>query len=168
MQTPEDDLSLVEVLRWHYAPTIEMLRRAVRRCPDDLWDARREGATLWKHAYHAIFCLDVWLRDSPEGFLPPPFHTRDALLETGLAPSVTLSCEQIEGYLARVDARCAAFFGELTPDMLVQESEFFGKVWTVADRILVQIRHVQHHVGHMNCMLKRGAGEAVPWLGYNE
>jgi DinB family protein len=105
---------------------------------------------------------------NPTGFEPPSFHTCDALLESGMLPTVPLSREQVEGYLDQVYARCAAFFDGLTPDTLTRESVFLGKMWTVEDRILTQLRHVQHHVGHMNGLLKRVSGSAPGWLGFNE
>lgn len=168
MQASANASTMVEVLRRHFEPTLEMLRRAIQACPDELWDGQDEGTAFWQYAYHTLFWLDFWLSDSPEGFTAPSFHTRDALLETGETPSVTFSREQIADYLEQVYTKCTAFFDGLTPDTLVQESEFFERMWAVGDRILGQIRHVQHHVGHMNCILNRKTGKAPGWIGFNE
>jgi hypothetical protein len=167
-QTSENALTMVEIVRRHFEPTLEMLRETVRACPDELWDARDEGAPFWQYAYHTLFWLDFWLTDSPEAFQAPSFHTGDALIETGQTPSVPFSRAQIDGYLEQVDAKCTAFFEELTLDRLTQEAEFFERMWAVGDRILMQLRHIQHHVGHMNCILKRKTGKAPEWVGFNE
>jgi hypothetical protein len=145
-----------------------MLRESIQACPDGLWNAADQGAPFWQYAYHTLYSLDSWLYDPATGFEPPPFHTPDALLESGIVPAVSLSRKQVEGYLDQVYARCAAFLDGLTPDALVRESEFLGRTWTLGDRILTQLRHVQHHVGHMNGLLKRLSGSSPGWVGYNE
>lgn len=161
-------LTIVGILRRHFEPTLEMLRQTIRACPEELWDARDEGPAFWQYAYHTLFWLDAWLSDSPEAFQAPPFHTRDALLEAGETPSVTYSREQIEAYLEQVYAKCATFFEGLTLDTLTQESEFFERTWAGGDKVFGQLRHVQHHVGHMNALLRRKTGQAPGWVGYNE
>lgn len=160
--------TMVDVLQRHFDPTIEMLRQALEACPDDLWDARDTGAPLWQLAYHVLLGIDYWFRESSEGFAFPPFHTREAMLESGEVPDQALTRAQIEGYLEQVYARSHALLDRLTPKGLLREAAFPGGSWTVADRLLVQIRHVQHHVGQMNHLLKQKTGAAPGWQGYNE
>ncbi len=160
--------TVVLILRRHFEPTLEMLRQAIEACPEELWDDRDEGPAFWQYAYHTLFWLDLWLSDSLAAFQAPPFHTRDALLEAGEAPSVTYPPQQLGAYLEQVYAKCALFFEGLTPDNVTQESEFFGRMWAAGDRILAQLRHIQHHVGHMNGLLKRRVGVSPGWVGYNE
>lgn len=159
--------TIVEILRRQFEPTLEMLRRAIQECSDEVWDAKDEEAPFWQQAYHTLFWLDFWLSDPDEGFEPPSFHGRDAvaLVQTS-CPS--FSREQIEGYLEEVYAKCGKLLDGLTLDALDQESQISGKRWTVGDRLLGQLRHVQHHVGYMNCMLRRKAGSAPGWIGFNE
>ena len=37
-----------------------------------------------------------------------------------------------------------------------------------AHHILAQVRHVQHHVGQLNGILKHKTGETPGWVGFNE
>jgi len=162
-----DAPTIVKILRRQFEPTLEMLRRAIQECPDEVWDAQDEEAPFWQQAYHTLFWLDLWLSDPHEEFEPPSFHIRDAvaLVKT---PCQSFSREQIEGYLEEVYAKCGKFLDGLTLDALDQESTILGKTWTVADRLLGQLRHVQHHVGYMNGLLRRQTGSAPGWVGFNE
>ena len=159
---------MVDVLRRHLEPTLEMLRQTIHACPDALWDARDDGPPFWQFAYHALAGVDFWLSDSPQAFAFPSFHTREALIESGETPAEALPRQQIEAYLEQVTAKSRALLDRLTPAALLQETEFAGRPWTTADRILLQIRHVQHHVGQLNAALKRAVGGAPGWVGFNE
>ena len=167
-EPPPDAPTMADILRRHLDPTLEMLSQALHACPDELWDARDDGPPFWQYVYHALVGVDFWLSDSPQAFAFPAFHTREALIESGETPEEALSREQIEGYLEQVTAKSRAFLHRLTPETLLQETEFVGQSWTAADRILVQVRHVQHHVGQLNTVLKRKVGKAPGWLGFNE
>jgi hypothetical protein len=41
-----------------YEATLDMLRDAIDKCPDALWDDRTEGTPFWHTAYHALCCHD--------------------------------------------------------------------------------------------------------------
>ena len=75
---------------------------------------------------------------------------------------------QMQAYRAKVFSDCESFLGTITPELLTQETEAFRKEWTVADRILIQTRHIQHHVGTMHSILKRKTGSTPHWIGFNE
>jgi uncharacterized damage-inducible protein DinB len=167
-QSTANTATMVDVLRRHLEPTLDMLGQTISACPDALWDARDEGPPFWQYAYHALVGLDFWLSDSLRAFAFPAFHTREALIESGETPQEALPREQIEAYREQVVAKSRALLDRLTPEALTEEAEFAGNAWTAADRILVQIRHVQHHVGQLNAMLKRNAVETPGWVGYNE
>jgi uncharacterized damage-inducible protein DinB len=158
---------MAEILRRNLHPTLDMLSNVVQQCPDDVWDAGDETAPIWQQAYHTLFWLNAWLRDWGREFAAPAFHTDEARdLVRGAAPVLTRS--QIEEYMTYVYSGCEEYLDVLTADSLTEETEAFGQKYTVADRIVGQIRHVQHHVGSMHSILKRKAGSAPRWLGFNE
>jgi hypothetical protein len=158
---------MAEILRRNLRPTLDMLSNAVHSCPDDVWDAADETAPIWQQAYHTLFWLNAWLRDWNREFEPPAFHSDAARdLVRGAVPA--LSRSQIEGYMGQVYSGCEAYLDSISPDSLTEETEAFGQKWTLADRIVGQIRHVQHHVGSMHSILKRKSGKTPGWLGFNE
>ena len=46
-----------------------------------------------------------------------------------------------------------------------REVEIMGARLSLADLVLDQTRHMQHHVGAMHTRLRRHLGSAPPWVG---
>jgi len=159
--------TVVEILHRHLTPTFQMLSNAIRTCPEEIWSAADEGVPLWQQFYHTLFWLDAWARDWDKEFEYPTFHSDEARdLTPGASPVITKA--QMEEYMAKVFSDCETLLETVTPELLTRETEAFGKQWTIADRILGQIRHVQHHVGTMHAALKRGTSHTPHWVGFNE
>jgi hypothetical protein len=152
------------LIRRHFERTLEMLGNAIDECPDDAWDAPGEHIAIWQHAYHSLMGLDVWIRYPDEPFVAPPFHSRAGadLVKNGDA---VMSRDEISGYRDTVFARCRNLLVHLTPEELNQVVEFRGIRTSLVDRMLEQLRHIQHHVGSMHTQLKRTTGKAPAWVG---
>ncbi len=160
-------LTIVDIIRRNLEPTLEMLSDIIEECPDEVWVADDGNAPIWQQTYHTVFWLNAWARDWAKPFERPSFHTREALdMVKGAAPVLTR--QRLAEYLRRARAECDAFLDDLTPESLVLEYEAFGKRWTHADRILGQIRHVQHHVGAAHAIMCEKTGKTPRWVGYNE
>jgi uncharacterized damage-inducible protein DinB len=159
--------TMMDLLRRHLQPALDMLANAVKACPDDVWDAADGTAPIWQQAYHTLFWLEAWLPCWGHEVERPAFHTDEALnLTRGASPVITR--RQMEGYMEQVYSELESYLDSIPVESLTEETTAFGQTWTVADRILTQIRHVQHHVGSMHSILKRRTGRAPEWLGYNE
>ena len=162
-----DTVSIADILRRQFRPTLDMLERAIDSCPDEVWDARDDGHAFWQEAYHALIGLHFWLRRPGEGFQPAPFHSEEAAnLGDVAGPGVTR--EQIDAYRRDVYARCDAVLEGLTSAGAVEAEEMRGRKLTLADRLLTQVRHVQHHVGCMHSTLRRRTGATPDWVGFGE
>lgn len=163
MDTP----SITDILRRQLEPTIEMLHDVIKQCSDEFWASNGRNAAVWQHVYHATFWLNAWARDWTTPFEKPPFHSGQALeLETDACPVITR--DQMRDYLGKVESECMSFLDGLTDETLVAEEEAFGRTWTPADRILAQIRHVQHHVGMIHAAIKEASGGCPRWMAFNE
>jgi len=161
------ETTMVAILRRNLAPTLEMLSHAIEICPEEVWDDADGNAPVWQHAYHSLFWLNAWLRDWDEELERPPFHSSEA---EGLAPGAlpVITKEQMVGYQAKVYAETESLLDATMLERLTREREAFGVSWMLADRILGQMRHVQHHVGMMHAIISRKAGVDVEWRGFNE
>jgi hypothetical protein len=75
-----------DAMLWRqFGAAIDMLRDALRDCPDDLWEKRlwedqpdqwvaAGFSAFWYLGYHTLFWLDLYLTGAEEGFVPPaPF-----------------------------------------------------------------------------------------------
>lgn len=151
-------------LRRHFERTLQMLSRAIDGCPEEAWDAPDETVTIWQYAYHCLIGLDFWIRDPDEPFAPPSFHNdAGGSLLRGAGPVMTR--QQIVGYRDAVYARCGALLDRVAPEEFTMVVEVSGLRASLADRMLDQIRHIQHHVGSMHTQLRRKTGKAPEWVG---
>ena len=53
---------------------------------------------------------------------------------------------------------------KITPNQLERENTFTWTGPTLAHRLVYNIRHAQHHVGWLNSILSRKAGQAADWV----
>ncbi len=44
-----------DIVKSQYHASFEMLRQAIIKCPDSLWDGREYRNAFWRVAYHALF-----------------------------------------------------------------------------------------------------------------
>jgi len=157
--------TIIDIFRRNMAPTVAMLRNIIMQCPDEAWADGHPA--VWQQLYHTIFWFNAWARDWATPFKRPTFHSDDVLnMVKGATPVLTR--EQLVEYLRQAEADCYVFLDHLTPESLIVEVEAFGVRWTPADRILGQLRHIQHHVGGMHATIRRVTDSAPKWVGFNE
>ena len=67
-------MHLKEVIRSQYAAALEMLKQAIAKCPDSMWDDPNHKNRFWHVAYHALFYTDLYVRPSERDFAPWDKH----------------------------------------------------------------------------------------------
>lgn len=113
--------------------------------PSNCWDKEYCQAPLWKHIYHMLHSLDLWLinpRDSQ--FKEPPFH------EKNLNDLDTPSCKQlgqceINRYFCQIQNKITDYLHTLQDDALLEKPQ--GSEYTRFTLILAQHRHLHTHMG---------------------
>lgn len=122
-------------------------RNLLRCVPDALWRKEYCGMPLWKHIYHTLHSLDLWLiNPRDENFAEPSFHIKN--LNNLDAPSLQeVNREQMEGYLGAIQARVLAYLSRLQEDELLQNPP--GCEYTRFTLIMAQTRHLHCHLGMM-------------------
>jgi hypothetical protein len=152
---------------------MDMLENAMRACPDEVWcDNSRQPEWVandvvgfWYVAYHTLFFLDFHLSDSIEDFGPPAPFNRDEFDPAGLLPTAPYSKEELLDYLDHSRRKCQAFFETLTEEKARQQSRVRPEQnLTVAERLLANMRHVQHHAAQLNLILRQKTGSAPLWV----
>ncbi len=59
-----------KIIQSQYLAALEMLKQAVVKCPDPLWNAAEDGNKFWHVAYHALFYTHLYLQDTEKDFKP--------------------------------------------------------------------------------------------------
>ena len=150
---------------WHqFGASIDMLENAMTACPDALWGDRSRRPEFWYTAFHALFYLDLYLSPSDRGFVPPPPFTLDELDERGLMPDRVYTREELLEYLRHGRNKCRAVLQEMTEERAAARSGFDWLPITVAQLLLYNMRHVQHHAAQLNTLLSQSGVAAPRWV----
>ncbi|MBC8063544.1 MAG: hypothetical protein H7Y17_01840 [Chlorobia bacterium] len=147
----------------HYG--FEMLRQCIERCPDDLWASGQHPRNFWRIAYHAVYYTDRYLQPSARSFKHWTEHRKDAPVLWG-NPSVepTYSKAEVLTFLNLTDQGV-----DVAIDCLDLDSETSGfSLYKMPklDLLMLNLRHLQHHVGQLSELLMAENVDVV-WAGMN-
>jgi hypothetical protein len=161
------------VLRQQFGAAMDMMENAIRVCPEDVWCDRTKKPQwvandivgFWYLAYHTLFFLDFYLSDSMEDFGPPAPFNRDEFDPAGLLPERPYSTEVLLGYLSHCRRKCFQLIDSLTDEKARQPSGLRPELkLSVAELLLYNMRHVQHHAAQLNLVLRQKTGSAPKWV----
>ncbi|MBI5708774.1 MAG: DinB family protein [Candidatus Eisenbacteria bacterium] len=147
-----------------FGAAIDMLESAILACPDGLWSDRSRRPEFWHLVFHTLFFLDLYLSDSAEGFAPPPPFTLDELDPAGLLPERPYTKEELCTYLKHGRGKCRATIEALTGGKAGERRRFGSIEGSVAELLLYNMRHVQHHAAQLNLILRQATDSAPRWV----
>lgn len=161
------------MLKSQYHAALAMLREAIERCPDELWDAADDTNAFWQIAHHTLFFTHLYLQPDEASFRPWSGQVRaqhpDGIAgpeEPGsplpLIPPV-YSRDQVLEYWAVCDRMVDPAIDAL--DLNAPESGFHWYRVPKLEHQLVNLRHLQHHTAQLSDRLSRSAGGGVRWVG---
>lgn len=147
-----------------FGAAIDMLENAMAACPDKLWSDRSLKPEFWYVAFHTLFWLDFNLSDSPEGFSPPAPFGLEEMDPAGIIPERPYTKDELRAYLEYGRKKCRARIEALTEEQ-AEECWVFGSAdLAVGELLLFNMRHVQHHAGQLNLMLRQAIDSAPRWV----
>jgi hypothetical protein len=164
-------MNLPAVIVSQYQAALEMLRQAVDKCPEPLWDSPEDKTKFWHIAYHALFYTHLYLSDSEATFTPWVKHRRDYQF-MGPTPWPPHAPPRIEEPYDRESILEYAEFCRRQVDEQVPrldlEAPASGFDWLPFGKLELQIytiRHLQQHAGELMERLGSRAGAEVDWVG---
>ncbi len=176
----------VESCRRQYRQSFTMLRQVVELCPDELWDDGSDEAAFWQQLYHVLLITDGYatgvvgdLDEVARRVLNPPvpapgeppfkplFDKVSGLMTTGFETVAPLTRQEALALLDDVETHCdEALVRDSGRDASDPASNPFPHTGSTAyDKHIYNLRHVHHHLGRLNGLLRRKAGIANPWVG---
>lgn len=148
-----------EMLWRQFGKAIDELEKALRDCPEALWEERlwadQPGqwvaagfSAYWYLCYHTLFWLDLYLSGAEEGFAPPaPFDLVEMQQDETLPR--TYSRAELLGYLDHCRRRCQETIEALSAEGANRLCRFpWGEV-AYAELMLYTMRHVQEHAAQL-------------------
>jgi hypothetical protein len=145
-----------------YFASLAMLKEAVERCPEALWDSVEDKDKFWQLAYHVLFYTHLYLQKSLNDFHPWAKHWQKAeRLGEDTPPGKTYSKTDILEYLDYCHGQVQINSAVLDPDAPS------GFDWCEFNKLELQfynIRHLQQHTGELMERLGSRAGINVNWV----
>ena len=152
------------ILWQQFGAAVDMLENAVVACPDELWGDRARQPEYWYIIYHTLFFLDFYLSDTAEGFAPPSPFGLEELDPAGVLPPRVYTKEELLKYLAHCREKCRAAIRALTEDKALRQCGALRPGLTYLELYLYTMRHVQHHAGQLNFILRQTIDSAPRWV----
>jgi DinB superfamily len=158
----------LQSLIWgQFGAAIDTLDKAIDACPEHIWNDRTRFPEYWYVAYHTLFFLDYYLSDakSEKDFVPPPPYTLSELDPAGVLPDRIYTQAELSTYLTHCREKCRLKIAGLTDEKMAEPCGFEYRNFSVAELMLYNMRHVQHHSAQMNLILRQTIDSAPTWVG---
>lgn len=147
-----------------FGAAIDMLENAMQACPEALWGDRSQKPEFWYVAFHTLFFLDLYLSESEVGFQPPAPFTLDEMDERGLMPERVYTKEELQKYLEHGRTKCRVTIASMTEERARRRCGFSWLEISGEEILLYNMRHVQHHTGQLNLILRQKIDAAPRWV----
>lgn len=168
-----------ESLWKNFVAAIDMFRNIIALCPEELWQKEKK---FFYMAYHTSIFLDYYLTNPVKDFRPAlPYTLGDPDYLPGGAiddviPRHFYSKEALMAYVSSIRDKCKRLVIETPAEKFSQrwinedEIDMHGLCpavvidYSLADILLYNFRHLQHHVGQLNLLLRQYANVAAEWI----
>jgi len=148
-----------------FGAAIDMLENAMAACPEKLWGDQSRYHQFWYMVYHTLFWLDLYLSESFEGFAPPKPFTMVEMDPAGVMPERVYTKEELLNYLNHCREKCRTKIEGLTEEKARQRFRLERMDYSIAELMLYNMRHVQHHTAQLNLLLRLEIDSAPRWVG---
>lgn len=155
----QQDLSVV-LLR-HLKPILEMLRQTILTCPEEVFSG--DKVLVREQLYHALVGMDIWFSKEPNEYPFSEILDMEVAYMHKVAPA-NISRRFLLAYLGKIEHKLDAM--PMAIDRLLEKREMNGFELTYLDQCLVQIRHVQHHLGEIDEIMRSHNLPLLQWKGY--
>lgn len=140
------------------------LENAIRACPPQVWGDRVGPHEFWYLAYHTIFWLDCYALPDANAYVPPAPFTLGEFDPDGVYPERPYTPDELLAYLARARANALGQLLALTPETAQLRWKFYTYDLSRLEAFLNVTRHMQHHVGQLQLLLRQGGAQPPRWV----
>ena len=158
------DATLNTALWRQLEAAIDTLENAIETCPDDLWGDRSRQPEYWYTVYHTLFWLDYYLSDIYEDFVPPAPFGLEEMDPAGMLPPRVYSKSEMLNYLQHDREKCRTKISALTDQEAHRLIRSGKREYSVLEWLLYTMRHVQHHAGQLNLLLRQRVDIGANWV----
>lgn len=161
------------VLKSQNRAALQMLKKAIEECHEELWLRQDQANAFWQLAYHTVFFAHLYLQTDSASFRPWEHHQANVQHEDGIAgrpdPNSSLPLipepytrpqvlEYLKFCMDHVDEWIDAF------DPLRRESGFHWYKVSKLEHQMISIRHIQHGAAQLAARLRSELGIGISWV----
>lgn len=151
----------VSLLERHFFTMLEMVRTAIHECPEQVFTG--DDIRAREHLYHALVWMDMALSDNPPDYDKAQIVSTAAASLQGVA-SKEITRDYLIAFLDRVESHIHDYLSD--DSAYLNECTVRGRVFTWMDRVLLQLRHMQHHMGAIDELLRQQSLPTLKWIGF--
>jgi hypothetical protein len=164
-----EDANIRQSALAQYRAALDMLARAIERCPEELWFSTGYRNRFWHIAYHSLFYTHLYVQPSESDFKPWSKHVPNSNF-FGPGPWAKDEPFQIPEPYVKPDLQeylelCRSEVEQQVP--LIRLSDSSGFSWLPFNKLELQfynLRHLQHHTGQLIERLRSAANISVDWI----
>jgi hypothetical protein len=160
--------SLPRILWNQFGGALQMLENAIVACPAEVWGDERHPHAFWYLAFHTLWWTDYYSSESTNGFHPPAPFTLDELDPAGVLPEQIYSKDELLRYLDFGRDKNRTLIKGLTPERAQRRFINDFKNFSLLELVIYNTRHVQHHAGQLNLLLRQRTGSTPGWASLPE
>lgn len=155
-----------EPLESQFVASLEMLGNAMRACPPLVWDDPDTPVAqrFWYLAFHTLFWLDHDLQPEGVEHVPPAPFTLGELDPAGVYPDRAYTLAELLAYLDHDRNLLRAALTGLDDKTAASPCWSPGRDFSVLEMHLYSLRHVMHHTGQLQLLLRQGGATPPRWV----
>ena len=160
-----------ESLWRQFGASIDMLENVIVISPEDFL---HENKQFFYIIFHNLIFLDYYMTVPPKDFIPKlPFTIKEAdeipqEAIDDLIPDRIFSKTELLDYLKHCREKGYQFIHSLTEDKLndrfIEDLDTDAMDYPVLEILLYNMRHVQHHTGQLNLLLRQNVHQSPKWV----
>ncbi len=160
-----------ESLWRQFGASIDMLENVILMSPEDFIHKNKQFFYI---IFHNLIFLDYYMTVPPKDFIPKlPFTIREANeipkeAIDDLIPDREYTKTELVVYLKQCREKGYQIIHSLTEDKLndrfIEDLDVDAMDYPVLEILLYNMRHVQHHTGQLNLLLRQNLQQSPKWV----
>jgi DinB superfamily len=153
----------------------EMLEHVIDNANDTTWTARISNVPFWQICYHVLWFTDFYFHANEATFQPQGFDMKDIhkyeikpdsqMIENQKHP---ISKSNMKAYCKYTKQKANEFIQSINDTYFTTPSPFDWHGFPKIDLVDYNLRHLQHHVGQLDVILRREQNMGNPWIMFGD
>ena len=136
---------LIKMIEEQTKRALWKIKNVIDCIPDELWEKEYCEMPMYKHVYHTLHSLDLWMINPRDVFFKEPdFHIPD-LNNLDIKTDFILSRQTMEDYLRKTEMKIMDYLADLDDEKLCEKPK--NCEYSRLTLILAQFRHLHTHMG---------------------